>query len=103
MVYSCLMMMNKPCYFLLFFEAMFIALATSQPQACVSSQEALAANAKCTAANSKVQTYLQRLDGVDVSREDLNMYCSETCRDLNRQIIADCTMDEDEVSWCIHR
>ena len=85
---------------------MFIALAqlaTSQPQGCISSQEALAANVECTAANSQVQTYLQHLDGVDVSREELSMYCSETsgCRNLNLQITTDCTMDDDEVSRCI--
>ena len=76
---------------------MFIALATSQPQACDSSQEALAANEECTAASLQVNTYLQGFDVV-VSREELNMYCSEICRNLFLRIIADCIMDDNQVS-----
>ena len=86
----------KTVYNLLLPLTLFAALVSSQ-QACDDAQDALAANEECTAASLQVNLYLNGFNVV-VTREELNMYCSETCRNLYLQIITDCIDDADQVS-----
>ena len=84
-------------YYMLLPLTLFVALVASQPQACEDAQNALAASEECSAANLQVGLFFQGFD-VNVTRDELNTYCSETCRNLNLQIIMNCITDQDEVS-----
>ena len=88
----------KNVYIILLPLTVFVAVVTSQPlsRACANVENELAANEACLNAIIQVGFFVDGL--TDVTRDELNTYCSSTCRDLNLRVSANCN---DEVSTII--
>ena len=82
-------------YFILLLLTLFVAVLTSQPfsQACTNAENELAADEACLNAIIQVTYFVDGL--TDVTRDELNTYCSTTCCDLNLRIATNC---DEEVS-----
>lgn len=88
--------MENMLYYVLLPLTLFAAVVTSQSssQACINAQNALAADEACLNSILQLVYYTNGLN-VTLTREDLDTYCSSTCRELNLQASANC---DDEVS-----
>lgn len=86
-------------YFILLPLTVLVAVVTSQPfsQACINAENELEAFGACNNAVIQVTNFFIGL--TDVTQDDLNTYCSSTCRDLNLQLATNCA---DEVSMYVH-
>ena len=84
-------------YWVLLSLTLFVAVVTSQSlQACLEARRELADNEPCLNAIIGIRDF-------NVTRGELNTYCSSTCRDLNLRIATNCLDEVSKLFVCISK